>query len=404
MGKKFDIYNWPRKIETIIKSIDLSNEITPNNKSLIYNFKEHLELINSGKPRILKYIQTLKLISEIIKVDFDKATINDIKRYVSIINSNDKYSIWTKSDYKKIFKRFFKWLKGFENTKEYPEEVKWINANVKRSEKQLPAEGDLLSNEDIQKIISIAEHPRNKALVSVLYESGCRIGEIATLQLKNIKIDKYGIVLTVYGKTGSRKIRIISSTPYLMTWIDNHPLKDNKESYVWINYGSTNHHKPMRYTTIRMLLQKLFKKAGINKKCNPHIFRHSRATFMANHLTEFQMNQYFGWIQGSDMPSTYVHLSGKNIDNSILKMNGIKVSENRKEAKIQPKICPKCKAINTYNSKFCNRCAGILDVETAMEIEKKRNLIKSTDNIMNQLLEDEELKKTLIKKIQALKL
>ncbi|MBW2965283.1 tyrosine-type recombinase/integrase, partial [Candidatus Woesearchaeota archaeon] len=80
----------------------------------------------------------------------------------------------------------------------------------------------------------------------------------------------------------------------------------------------------MHYSAIRSMVSRTFEKAGIRKKCNPHAFRHSRATYMANHLTEFQMNQYFGWIQGSDMPSTYVHMSGREVDDAILAMNGLK--------------------------------------------------------------------------------
>jgi integrase len=30
-----------------------------------------------------------------------------------------------------------------------------------------------------------AENPRDKALISVLYESGCRIGEILSLKIRN---------------------------------------------------------------------------------------------------------------------------------------------------------------------------------------------------------------------------
>ena len=72
-----------------------------------------------------------------------------------------------------------------------------------------------------------------------------------------------------------------------------------------------------------MRLNKIAKKAGINKKIHPHLFRHSRGTYMANYLTEAQMNAYFGWVQGSGMPSIYVHLSGRDIDDAVLKANGI---------------------------------------------------------------------------------
>jgi integrase/recombinase XerD len=44
---------------------------------------------------------------------------------------------------------------------------------------------------------------------------------------------------------------------------------------------------------------------------------------MANYLAEAQMNAYFDWIQGSDMPGIYVHLSGRDIDDAVLKANGI---------------------------------------------------------------------------------
>ena len=35
------------------------------------------------------------------------------------------------------------------------------------------------------------------------------------------------------------------------------------------------------------------------------------------------MNTYFGWIQGPEMSSIYVHLSGRDIDYAILKANGV---------------------------------------------------------------------------------
>ena len=36
--------------------------------------------------------------------------------------------------------------------------------------------------------------------------------------------------------------------------------------------------------------------------------------------TEAQMKEHFGWVPGSYMPSTYVHLSGKDVDGAILKV------------------------------------------------------------------------------------
>jgi len=44
---------------------------------------------------------------------------------------------------------------------------------------------------------------------------------------------------------------------------------------------------------------------------------------MTNYLTEAQMNIYFGWAQGSDMHGVYVHLSGRDVNDAILKVNGV---------------------------------------------------------------------------------
>lgn len=44
---------------------------------------------------------------------------------------------------------------------------------------------------------------------------------------------------------------------------------------------------------------------------------------MTNYLTEAQMNIYFGWAQCSYMHGVYVHLSGRDVNDAILKVNGV---------------------------------------------------------------------------------
>jgi len=44
---------------------------------------------------------------------------------------------------------------------------------------------------------------------------------------------------------------------------------------------------------------------------------------MINHLTDAQMNQYFGWVHVSDTPSTYVHMS-YGVDGTFLETSRLK--------------------------------------------------------------------------------
>jgi len=71
---------------------------------------------------------------------------------------------------------FYRWLRKCE----HPEEVSWIRIKVKSAPK-LPEE--LLTVEEINKLVNAAEHVRDKAFILTLYESGCRIGELLALQI-----------------------------------------------------------------------------------------------------------------------------------------------------------------------------------------------------------------------------
>ena len=385
MKKGIDIYNYERMFEATVRRMH-SSKITELNKKLIEKFYNFCYANGIGKPRVIKYVRTLRQLAEWLKKDFDKATKQDIEKVVTAIQQRDDYSEWTKKDFNVALKKFYKWFKG--NNEEYPPEVKWLKTRPNMSKVKLPGQDGLLTEDDIKKLVEATDHPRNKALISLLYESGCRIGEIASLQINNVAFDEKGAVLTVIGKTGARRIRIVSSVPYLLTWINSHPLRNDNKSPLWINVGAINNRKHMKYGAIRSVLEDIFKKAGIKKKFNPHIFRHSRATFLANFLTEAQLKVYFGWVQGSDVAGTYVHLSGRDTDQKILEINGMAEEKEKKKDELKPKICPRCSTINSQGSNYCSRCASILDTETAMKEQEKMMQEDKESKIANYIMKE----------------
>jgi integrase len=292
-------------------------------------------------------------------------------------------------------KKFYRWVEG---SKEYPEKVSWIKTGVKKNREKLT---NLPTKEDIELLINATCNVRDKALVSVLYESGCRIGELLNVRLKDVAFDDYGVVMLVRGKTGPRRIRLVSSEPRLSVWIDYHPRKNDPESPLWINIGTTNHHKPMMYQTVRCILKDLANKINLKKPVNPHIFRKARATHLASKLTEAQMCEYFGWTQGSEMPFTYVHLSGRDIDEAILRMYG-RIPKDNDALEFKLKKCPRCFRENPPDSHFCMTCHLPLDEKTAIEIEqKKREFISTT--ITNEIIErmvEEKVRQILAERYQ----
>jgi integrase len=354
--EKLDIHNRKQGFESFMKRFNDSKDI---NKQTILKYYDWLSANGLSIARIDKEMRISLNLSKFLGIKFENANKDDIIKLVQTIEKQG-YAEWTKCDYKVIIKKFYSWLRGLER-KEYPLEVKWIKTTLKNKNNKLPDE--LLTKKEVQRMIDVADHPREKAFVSMLYESGCRIGEIATLQIKNITFDNLGCVIKVSGKTGDRRIRLVESTRFLARWISSHPNKNNPESPLWVGYGDKNNNKILCYNAHVKNLKLLVKKAEIQKKVYPHLFRHSRATELASHLTEFQLKKMFGWSMSSDMASVYVNMSGRDIDDAILKLNGIK----KEKKELEPLNCPYCHHTNPSNADMCEECGHSLDIKGVME-------------------------------------
>jgi integrase/recombinase XerD len=388
-----DIHNYERRIAGETRLINESTSIPETNKKAIFRFKDDSLAEGISKGRIVRYLWDLKTLSQWLDMEFEKATKKDIKSLLGKLETS-KYSYSTKRDLKITLRKFYKWLRG---TETIPEEVSWFKTNLKSNNRKLPEE--VLTQEEVAKMIRLAGSTRDKAFISTFYESGCRIGEILTLKLKHVVPANPGIQLIVNGKTGARRIRVIASAVYLNQWINIHPYNGNPEVHLWVGRSG----ELIGYRSVTHLLAKLKRKGSIKKRIYPHIFRHSRATHLANHLTEAQMKQYFGWIQASKMASIYVHLSGRDVDEAILRCNGIvtKDQENSIDP-LKPRTCDRCQKINPATNEYCDRCGMPLTKQAVIEL-MQRDLVKRTaDNLLDQLIGDPEFRQMFGEKINAL--
>lgn len=359
-----DIHNFKKKLERSIEILN-DSEVSERNKHSILKFEKQLVAEGISTGRIMKYVYTLKSLALMLNKSLSNANKDDIVDLVSKIESNPNWTENTKADFKKILKRFYKWLKG---TDTYPKEVSWFKANAKNRHK-LPEE--ILTKEEIERLANSTNNLRDRGFILMLYESGCRIGELLPIKIKNIQFDDYGCVLLVDGKTGSRRIRTIEYVKDLVKWLDNHPLKDDPDSFVWIKFGSKNEF--VGYAYMNSMIRNAREKSGITKTVNPHSFRHARATHLAKQLPEAIMKEHFGWTQSSNMASIYNHLSGKDVDEALLKINGLKPEEEKELKNISVKMCNKCNEPNSILSHFCRRCNSPLSLKIALELEQQLN-------------------------------
>lgn len=357
--------------EQIERSIQRLKEsaISERNKELILKFTDFCFSSDLNPITISKYLCYLPRMARILGVDFDKVTRDDMVRMMAEVKRLG-LAHGTTRDYKKIIKRFYRWLLG--NDEFYPPQVCWIKCEHKSANKILPE--DLLSEEDVRKMVEKANHMRDKALVSMLYEGGFRIGEMRAMRIRHVEFERQYVRLTVpqEGKTGVRRVLLVNSTPYIANWMAHHPKRSDPNAFVWVCIGNMNHGKKMSYNTVRKVLVELAEKAKVRKRVNPHSFRHARATHLASELTESQMKQYLGWTQGSKMAAVYVHMSGRDVDSSILEMHGLKTpEEDKRNNQMELKTCQVCGKTNEFEARICCRCGRALSIKDAMEQEER---------------------------------
>ncbi|MFX0204061.1 MAG: tyrosine-type recombinase/integrase [Candidatus Hodarchaeota archaeon] len=388
------IHDYDARLRAALDLLASSN-ISDANKKAILDFKQDCFSNGLSKGRVVKYVYYLIKLSKWLEKDFVSASLEDIKSLVLKIEESP-YVDFSKKELKTTVKKLYKWLR---QTDEYPPEVEWIRPGNKRiARMKLPEE--LLTEDEIKAMVRASQKERDRGLVATLYESGCRIGELLFLKLRHISFDEYGAQILVEGKTGTRRIRLISSVPYLHEWLNKHPYPENSDSFVW----STSNGKALSYNRASYILSSLGKRAGIRKKIYPHLFRHSRATYLANHLTEAQMKEVFGWVQASDMAAIYVHLSGRDVDNALLRVYGIDKDETRKESTLKPQVCERCHGQNSYSNTFCSKCGYALDESTKLGIIKNEMEREKADNVLDELIKDKHFRDLFITKLQGLEM
>jgi site-specific recombinase XerD len=309
---KIKIHDYTRKVHNLLEKIENSG-ICPENRAKLLEFYREMLAQGLSQARISKYLYTLLEIASWTDMPFEELGREQIAELIRRIESSG-WSDWTKHDYRLMLKIFYRWLRRADD---YPPEVMWIKANQPKTTK-LPEE--LLTEEEVARMAGAATNPRDRALVHVLYDSGCRIGELLSLQLKHVHFDEHGAQLIVSGKTGMRRVRIIESATKLRQWLEHHPDRGNPDAPLWTRL---HRNSALSYGRASDVLEELGRKAGIKKRIYPHLFRHSRATALANHLTESQLKGHFGWTQASAMAGIYVHLSGKDVDDALLRLHGI---------------------------------------------------------------------------------
>ncbi|MEO8088120.1 MAG: tyrosine-type recombinase/integrase [Bacteroidota bacterium] len=170
-------------------------------------------------------------------------------------------------------------------------------------ESRLP---EILSKQEVQQLLSSCENLKHKALLSLIYSCGLRIGEALALKIKHLDKDRH-LIHIVQAK--GKKDRYVNYSEKLMPLLRKYYEEWKPTEYLFEGQVGG----PYTERSAAKVLQQAVAKCKIRKRVTLHTLRHSFATHLLESGTDIR---YIQELLGHSSPKTtmiYTHVSSKNI-------------------------------------------------------------------------------------------
>jgi integrase len=162
-----------------------------------------------------------------------------------------------------------------------------------------------IDSELIKKMVTACNYKRDKFLIALLYETGCRIGQ--ALGLRHADIESYNNIIRIVprndnlnqARAKTKDVNVIHVSKELMSLYFDYYMEEYGETdsdYVFVNLWSGAIGSPMTYSTVSALFRLISLK--ISHLVTPHMLRHTHEDLQTTmniytHLTEADMKKHY---------------------------------------------------------------------------------------------------------------
>jgi integrase/recombinase XerD len=134
----------------------------------------------------------------------------------------------------------------------------------------------ILPEADLQRILSLESHPRNRTILMLLYASGIRVSELCGLSWRDLQTNGEGGQITVWGKGSvTRSIQIPAPVWKLLTGL--RLPEAGMDDPVFRSRKQKSGGRLMPLAVLR-IVRAAARRAGIQAAVSPHWFRHAHAS------------------------------------------------------------------------------------------------------------------------------
>ena len=149
---------------------------------------------------------------------------------------------------------------------------------------------------------------RDIAVVETLFATGARVSEISNIKKENINLNTG--VIRIMGKGGKERYILIgerSVLELLKRYYEQNYENIKQSGYFFVNLDGERFSEQ----SIRLMIKRYAKNAGIERNITPHMFRHSFATYLIEEGVDISCVQRILGHSSIKTTQIYIHVASK---------------------------------------------------------------------------------------------
>lgn len=391
-----DIYNNKGKYERFNQNLkQLLNPPDKNDRRRKYwvknktNLSYFKSLDKTFKANDLSYIRRLRLFrtfliachvfTKDLKNITESKEMEDLMAYAHQVNKSNKSKRDFVTDIKHLWKLLFpeKDQRGRPDPTIIPYVVRHLKSGTDRSKEKL--RGDKMSYDEFEKLVqAFADDSRMQCLLTLQLESLGRPQELLYTRIKDVELcENYAkVFISEHGKEGTGFLRCVDSYFYLSKWLNEHPLRDDPNAFLFLNTGRTNRYKQMKPTAANKLIKDRCKRIKLNKPITLYSMKRNGVTFMRlSGSSDIDIQHTARWTSNKQLKTYDLSSQEDSFKIDLIKRGLMKPEKGYKQFAPSKKQCVFCHEQNGIAESFCMNCKRPLDKKVILKEESKKSML-----------------------------
>lgn len=149
---------------------------------------------------------------------------------------------------------------------------------------------------------------RDIAVLELLFATGVRVSELCALPCENVRLDEGEV--KIFGK-GAKERFVQIANPDVLAALHCYTESFQKDIEQAGTFFVNGRHKPLSDQSVRSIVTKYSKLAGVENHITPHMFRHSFATLLLEEGVDIRYIQRLLGHSSIVTTQIYTHVTGK---------------------------------------------------------------------------------------------